>query len=468
MLRGVAFALMTLFIVAAVCAEQLDVRVDPRVELTSIVFRLAGHPEYNMPNSKSPYADDVEAHFGKHRDHAAVRMARDLRARRGVSFDAVMSMAVHLDDDTAAPKPRTPLDPRPPLLEGRWTVEDAAAFIEALGQFSRDTDFSGFVERHSHHYGKCAAKLSALANSRDFVGFFDRFFGKRPQATFTVVVGMLEGGGNYGVSMRHHDGREEITPVIGIYAWDNEGLPAVGQEILPTIVHEFCHAYTNAFVDRHADALDPIGAKLFAAHRGTMQRQAYGSGRTVLYETMVRACVVHYMSSEVGEAAGTEQLKKEVGRGFRWTPGLADLLAEYATSRDTYKTFEEFMPRVAEYLNAAATEQEAKAARAPKVVAIDPPNGATDLDAAAVTKLVITFDRPMRDQSWSIVGGGPMMPKLGRPTYDAARKVLTVPVTLDPGRQYRFGLNGARFMCFQSADGVPLDPVGVTWTTKAP
>ncbi len=30
---------------------KIDVRVDPRVELMSIIFRLAGHPEYNTaPN----------------------------------------------------------------------------------------------------------------------------------------------------------------------------------------------------------------------------------------------------------------------------------------------------------------------------------------------------------------------------------------------------------------------------------
>jgi hypothetical protein len=199
-----------------------------------------------------------------------------------------------------------------------------------------------------------------------------------------------------------------------------------------------------------------------------MKRQAYGSGRTVLYETLVRACVVHYMTSETGEAAGKQQAKEEAARGFRWVPGLAELLAEYDRSRAKYATFDDFMPRVVEYLSAAANEQEQAAAQAPKVVSIDPPNGATDLDAAAVTRLVITFDRPMQEQSWSIVGGGPMMPKLGDPSYDAARKVLTVPLTLEPGRQYHFGLNGGRFTAFQSADGVPLDPVEVSWQTKAP
>ncbi|HVP10438.1 MAG TPA: hypothetical protein VMV94_04525 [Phycisphaerae bacterium] len=45
---------------AAQTPPALSAHVDPRVELMSIVFRLAGSSEYNMDNSESPYADDVE------------------------------------------------------------------------------------------------------------------------------------------------------------------------------------------------------------------------------------------------------------------------------------------------------------------------------------------------------------------------------------------------------------------------
>lgn len=51
----------------------IDVRVDERVELFSILFRLAGNPEYNQGRVAS-YVADVEKHFGPHRDHAAVEV----------------------------------------------------------------------------------------------------------------------------------------------------------------------------------------------------------------------------------------------------------------------------------------------------------------------------------------------------------------------------------------------------------
>ena len=75
-------------------SAQIEAAVDPRVELMSIIFRLAGNPEYNMPNSQSPYADDVAAHFGPFRDHPVVKLARKLRQEHGVSYDAVMGQLV--------------------------------------------------------------------------------------------------------------------------------------------------------------------------------------------------------------------------------------------------------------------------------------------------------------------------------------------------------------------------------------
>src|ERR1039458_7430527 len=59
-------------------AHSLRVVVDPRVELLSLIFRLAGNPEYNMARVKS-YAEDAEKQFGKFRSHAVVTLAQELR-----------------------------------------------------------------------------------------------------------------------------------------------------------------------------------------------------------------------------------------------------------------------------------------------------------------------------------------------------------------------------------------------------
>jgi len=80
--------------------------VDQRVELLSIAFRLAGNPEYSSRKFKL-YTDRIEHHFAAYKSHELIIFIQKLRKKNGVSFDAVMSMAVHIDNPPGfSPLPR--------------------------------------------------------------------------------------------------------------------------------------------------------------------------------------------------------------------------------------------------------------------------------------------------------------------------------------------------------------------------
>lgn len=73
-----------------------------------------------------------------------------------------------------------------------------------------------------------------------------------------------------------------------------------------------------------------------------------------------------------------------------------------------------------------------------------------------LTGISVTFDRPMRDQSWSWTGGGDTMPKsAGEIRYDAAKTTCTRPVQLEPGKVYWVGVNSPSHRHFQTPEGVP-------------
>ena len=98
-----------------------------------------------------------------------------------------------------------------------------------------------------------------------------------------------------------------------------------------------------------------------------------------------------------------------------------------------------------------------------------PANGAEDVDPN-LKAIVVTFDRPMRDKSWAVVtlGSAERVPKSAGPVgYDAARKVFTMPVELEPGKEYVFGLNAERYLGFRSEEGIPLAPVRGSFQDQA-
>src|SRR5436305_840263 len=112
-------SLFTLLLAAYPGVAQMPrTSVDPRVELLSIVFHLAGNSEYNQCRV-SAYCEDIDKYFTPYKDDAAIRIARELRASRGISYDAVMSMAIHLRDVETLSE-RVSLDAPDTRLEKRW------------------------------------------------------------------------------------------------------------------------------------------------------------------------------------------------------------------------------------------------------------------------------------------------------------------------------------------------------------
>ncbi len=459
---------------------KIRVLVDPRVELMSVVFRLAGNPEYNQGRIAA-YIADVERHFGRFKDHAAVARARSLRASRGISFNAPMSLAVYLTDAERLGE-RAPLDPLPPRVDERWRPADARAFLADLEAFVRDTNFVTFFKAHEALYQAAVDRLDAVLREGRVVEWLDGFFGGRPGADFIIALGMLNGGASYGASARLSDGREEIYSILGVWMLDGNGQPKFDQGILSTIVHEFCHSYTNPLVDKHKAELKAAGEKIFPSVAEDMKRQAYGDWPTMMYESVVRACGIRYTLAMNGPQAAAREVKYNRDKGFLWTGELASLLGEYEKQRDRYPTLDAFYPRIAAFFNGYSgrveqdaaflaeekrQETEALKEKSPKVVSLVPANGAQDVDPG-LTAVVVTFDRPMKPGNMAVMSFDadkfPEMP--GKAAYDETRTVLRIPVALEPGREYAIGLNGEGFLVMQDDQGNPLVPFVIRFKTR--
>ncbi len=103
----------------------------------------------------------------------------------------------------------------------------------------------------------------------------------------------------------------------------------------------------------------------------------------------------------------------------------------------------------------------------PKIVSLDPPNGAKDVDPS-IQWLRVTFDVPMGEgMSWT--GGGANFPTVRddkQPNWSEDGRTCALPVTLVPGHEYRLGLNSVSYQNFQSKWGVPLQPVEYRFRTR--
>jgi hypothetical protein len=468
--------------VAAAPPTRIRVLVDPRVELLSVIFHLAGNREYNQGRIPS-YVKDVDEYFGPFKKHAAVVRARKLARERGVACDAPMMLAVCLTDIPSV-QMRACHDPFPLQRDPRWTRRDVEALLKDLQSFVRATDFAAFIERHQPLYRTACDRLEQVLRDRQLPDWLDRFFGPRPQGEFIVAIGMLNGGPSYGPALQLADGRQEIYAVLGAWSADDAGLPRFDAGMVSVIVHEFVHTYVRPLVTEHAKALRPAGEKILSRVKPEMRGQGYGEWATVMTEALVRACTVRYVLALDGTAAADAEVKYNAGRMFLWTGGLADLLAEYETSRQTYPTLDVFMPRILRFFDDYAAEhlekdiaahreqerlrREALQAQSPKIVSLVPPNGAEDVDPA-LPAVVITFDRPMVKGNLAFMRRpeAQPLPAVGAVGFDETGQILTIPVKLQPKTRYGFGLNADDVLTMQDQQGHPLAPVVIRFQTRA-
>jgi hypothetical protein len=116
---------------------------------------------------------------------------------------------------------------------------------------------------------------------------------------------------------------------------------------------------------------------------------------------------------------------------------------------------------------AATPSQAATASLAtpPRVVLLDPPNGAGGVDPAKAV-LRATFDRPM-EESWSWVREPENFPEaVGKAYFEPDARTAAMPVRLQPGRTYVIWLNSEQYQLFRDRQGIPAPPLRWVFSTR--
>jgi hypothetical protein len=329
--------------------QLISVRIDARVELVSLIFRLAGNSEYNRCAIKS-YRKEADDFFEDFAEYSVIELAQKLHNQYGVSYDAPMSMAAYLTDGEK-PAERVPFDPRPEGLDSRWRIDDAREFVKQARLFSEKSKYQDFFIDHRRLYEATTGRLQKLINDNMHPEWYDEFFGARSNVSFMVVVGMFNGGNCYGPHCRLPDGKEEYYCILGVWKTDDQGLPVFDKDVTDTVVHEFCHSYANPIINGRLIEFQQAGKKIHPRVAQILRRQNYGDWRTMMCESLVRASTLRYIHRYKSEAAYLTAVEEEKKRGFLWIDQLSNLLGEYETNRKHYPNLEAFAPKIVAFFN---------------------------------------------------------------------------------------------------------------------
>ena len=344
------FTILLVFFATQASTAQIKVEVSETVELMSILARTAGNQEYNM-DMAGQYTKDTETWFAPYRQHVAVASFQNLHDQHSISYDAVMSMAIHLNIEGG----RIKFLGEQSDLEKRWKEVDIDDFINKLNTFYTDTRFHDFFEQHLAFYDEGLKAYETNVMTYFHQDWYARFYGIAPTDRFRIVIGFTNGGGNYGPN-RHLPGQpREAYAICGYYIDPKTGKPyGEGADMASTLIHEFNHSFVNPLLYNEANAsmIAKTGQKLRMFSSYAMERQAYSDWQTVVNESIVRAAVILYMLDQgFDQKQVLNELANQVCRNFNWMPELVTSLRYYAANRDKYPTLNDYYPEIARCLS---------------------------------------------------------------------------------------------------------------------
>lgn len=264
-----------------------------------------------------------------------------------MGFDAVMKMAVHITQ----PPELNPIIPFTSLVpEPRWGKENAEKFIELLKQFYIDTKCEDFFKQHDDMFLIAEERFKIVHDHFD-VGWYNKFYGTAPKGSFKILIGLGNGGGNYGAKIVYPDNKEDVYAIMGTWTADSLGNPVYRRDgYLPTLIHEFNHSYVNHLIEENEKGFENSGKILFEQVKDKMKRQAYPSWQIMMKEALVRAAVVSYLKNHNSSPSEiNNEIQTQIWNGFTWIKELVAALEFYENNRSECPTLESFIPTLVSF-----------------------------------------------------------------------------------------------------------------------
>jgi predicted transposase YbfD/YdcC len=452
-MKKVAF--LTVFIVVSSFAFaqkiELQAKVDERCELLSTVFRLTGAEEY-VTHEISFYVDSLDKYFEPYKTHEILEYTKMYRENFGVGYDAPMSLAVHLQIIDG--KISLISNVKETSLESRWDRDYLPRFIELLNDFYTTTKFHDFFVSQSDFVEKVEQTETEYFQKVD-MEWYQKFFGEVPEGNFNLIISLSNGNNNYGPKVEYLDGKEELYSIT-ICAIDSLNNPYFSDRwALNLIIHEFCHSFCNPLIFDNYDKMKKKADEFYKIKEDLLNRQAYGNSQTMLYEILVRACVIKYMADHY-PTNPEKYFSNEKSNGFIWIEELYNSLLQYEKERDKYPTLKSYMPEIVKVQNKLNPKKMLKEQEKlmPVMSIANIKNNAQDVDATT-TQIIVQFSRKMNTKAnGSTYGtkGKDYFPKvIGAKWNEETKTEWILEVKLEQDKEYSIAFPAQWFF---SEDGV--------------
>ena len=339
--------------------------VDERVELLAIVFRLAGAKEFACKRF-TKYDDAINAHFAEFKDHEVIQSAKELNKGTGlweinISNDRVPAFAVAckitdgrviLTEENAIALEKHYRDLGWPC----WPQAASLKFAQLLDDFYVKSRFHEFFVSQKDLYDRFEERFFDLCRFFN-IGWFDTFYGTSPGERFQVYLLVTGEDGGYGTMLPRNDGTKDYCAIVGVHPTyvNDDGEPLYTENsVLVFMLTYNLLAFADPLVEKHYPLFKKASERLFPH---TVERMQQNVGDVLTPKRVLQYYLTYAALAEYSKAHGGDPLSGMKKSGFVWFDKMREAVKRYTNDRDTYPTFDAFMPHLAEVQNAVVTDE---------------------------------------------------------------------------------------------------------------
>ncbi len=307
--------------------------IDPRIELYNVLSALNGSP-FITPE-KLKYKEEVLEHFATYSNlPSAQHFLKTLQG--GWDLSAGPHFFLHLDENLNYVGGLDTM-----IVNMSGGIENVQSLAKDVKQFADESGFYQFYNEHLPFYNLVLANAKYNFSEVDERERLERFYGMK-NASYTVVLNILEGSGNFGVIVG-----DNLYALIGCETVHGD-IPSYSPDygFYGLVYHEFSHSFCNPLVYANGAAFMQC-SHLFDPIKTSLEQQGYNNWLTAVHEHLVRASTVMLAEDKFGkEIAELKFYRKEIGARFIYVEPLMEKLREYLQNRSKYKDYKAFFPEI--------------------------------------------------------------------------------------------------------------------------
>jgi len=323
----------------------LNIRVDPRIELLAVVQHFTTWADKNHTRFDIGYKHDIDDYFSKYKNHSAVQKSQ-LLTNSGFTYDAPVAFVLYHNN----PPDFEQIVPYSSYLiiraGGESNLKD---FAEKLRAFVKETNFMKFFDSKKKFYNHLQNEIIRNVGDVNYIKILEDYYGEKKHS-YNIIPAPLFHSGGYGPKVSNGN-EEDIYNIIGPHNYSSGNLSFGDKEdILYILLHEFSHSFINDVTEKYSAEINN-SKKLYEPIKDKMQTQGYNNWQTCVNEHLVRTVVARLTLQLSGESYKNLIINKEINNGFIYILKLDSLFEDYENNRVKYPDFKSFYPRIIELFN---------------------------------------------------------------------------------------------------------------------